>query len=212
MGKKKNNYYVVWKGHEPGVYNSWPECKRQIDGFTSAIYKGFPTLELAKKAINSPPTDYIGKDLRPMAMTDEQRLKVGDPIQETLSVDAACAGNPGILEYRGVYTATGLEIFRKGPFPKGTVNIGEFLALVHGLAYLKQQGSTMAVYSDSRTAISWVRKKRINTELESCPENQRLFKLLERALKWLETNEFENEILKWETKYWGEIPADFDRK
>jgi ribonuclease HI len=35
---------------------------------------------------------------------------------------------------------------------------------------------------------------------------------MERAEKWLLSNEFSNEILKWETKAWGEIPADFGRK
>lgn len=212
MGKKKNKYYVVWSGHHPGVYDSWEKCQREIKGFTNAIFKGFPTRDSAEKAINLPASDYIGKDVRRDAMTDEQRQKVGLPIETTLSVDAACAGNPGVLEYRGVYTATGQEIFRKGPFKQGTVNIGEFLALVHGLAYLKQQGSTMDVYSDSRTAMSWVRNKKVNTKLASTPENQVLFDMVERALTWLHNNTYTNKIMKWETKYWGEIPADFGRK
>ena len=137
---------------------------------------------------------------------------VGEPIANSLSVDAACSGNPGVLEYRGVYTSTGREIFKQGPFPEGTVNIGEFLALVHGLAYLKQKNKNIPVYSDSKTAISWVKNKKVKTKLELNKKNKKLFDLIDRALNWLQSNNFENQILKWETKYWGEIPADFGRK
>ena len=45
------------------------------------------------------------------------------------AVDAACSGNPGPMEYRGIDLATGAEIFHFGPV-HGTNNIGEFLAIV----------------------------------------------------------------------------------
>ncbi len=210
MGKQK--YYVVWKGNNPGVYESWDDCKKQIDGFTDAVYKSFKDKTLAEKAFTEGSENYIGMDERILNFSDEQRKLVGNPVPNSLSVDAACSGNPGILEYRGVYTSSGREIFRQGPFPEGTVNIGEFLALVHGLAYLKQKNKSIPVYSDSRTAISWVRKKRVNTKLEQNKKNKKLFDLVDRALAWLNTNNFDNQILKWETEYWGEIPADFGRK
>jgi ribonuclease HI len=127
-------------------------------------------------------------------------------------VDAACAGNPGILEYRGVDTKSGAELFRMGPYPEGTVNLGEFLGIVHALAYLKQRESDWPVYSDSRTAIAWVRNRRIRTTLQPSEKNKKLFALVGRAVKWLENNSWNNRVLKWETQYWGEIPADFGRK
>jgi ribonuclease HI len=43
-------------------------------------------------------------------------------------------------------------------------------------------------------------------------ENQQLFELIERAEQWLKSNTFLTKIVKWETKVWGEIPADFGRK
>jgi ribonuclease HI len=43
-------------------------------------------------------------------------------------------------------------------------------------------------------------------------ENQQLFELIERAEQWLKSNTFSTKIIKWETKVWGEIPADFGRK
>ena len=123
-------------------------------------------------------------------------------------MDAACSGNPGNMEYRGVYPPTMQEIFRIGPLKKGTNNIGEFLALVHGLALLKQKGSSLPIYSDSRNAIGWVKKKKCKTLLE----NEPIFDMIERAEKWLKTNTYTTPILKWETSEWGEIPADFGRK
>ena len=116
------------------------------------------------------------------------------------------------MEYRGVYPPTMQEIFRIGPLKKGTNNIGEFLALVHGLALLKQKGSDLPIYSDSRNAIGWVKKKKCKTLLEREPVNEPIFDLIERAEKWLNTNTYTTPILKWETSEWGEIPADFGRK
>ena len=48
MGKKK--FYVVWKGVEPGVYDSWTDCQLQIKGYKGALYKSFDTREEAEKA------------------------------------------------------------------------------------------------------------------------------------------------------------------
>ena len=208
----KQKFYVVWKGKLPGVYTSWDDCKKQIDGFPEAVYKSFKDKDLAGKAFIEGSGNYIGMDERILNFNEEKRNLIGNPLPNSISVDAACSGNPGVLEYKGVHTSTGREIFRKGPFSEGTVNLGEFLALVHGIAYLKQKNSNKPVYSDSRTAISWVKKKKINTKLERNKKNDELFQLVDRALKWLHNNSFDNQILKWETKYWGEIPADFGRK
>ena len=142
----------------------------------------------------------------------QELKKIGVPNINSISVDAASSGNPGIMEYRGVNTQTKKILFHKGPFQKGTNNIGEFLALVHGLAYLKKEKSNKIIYTDSKTAISWVSKKRCNTKVVSCFENQPLFELVQRAESWLINNTFTTRVLKWETKAWGEIPADFGRK
>ena len=203
----KRKWYVVWKGVEPGIYNTWIECKRQIDGFENAIYKSFESLDAAAKAYNSNPWEYMGKNKSISPTVTNAAI-----IQHSLSVDAACSGNPGLMEYRGVYTATGEEIFRMGPMECGTNNVGEFLALVHGLALLKQQNSPIPIYSDSVNAIAWVRNKKCKTKLEPCEANIPIFDLIERAENWLKSNHYATQIIKWETKDWGEIPADFGRK
>lgn len=209
----KNKFYVVWRGLNPGVYDNWAECKMQVDGQDGAKYKAFESREEALTALERGYTEYIKATSFPKAKTAKSAdAPVGKPEGHSLSVDAACSGNPGDMEYRGVYTATGQEVFRIGPLKKGTNNVGEFLAIVHGLAFLKQNNSDLPLYSDSRNAILWVDKKKCKTLLERVPENEPVFDLIERAEKWLATNTYSTKIMKWHTSAWGEIPADFGRK
>ena len=134
------------------------------------------------------------------------------PILPALAVDAACSGNPGLLEFRGVIADTGKEVFRRGPFRQGTNNIGEFLALVLGLAYLKKYNLPWPIYTDSVTAQAWVRTKRCKTKLEFGKENLELLEMVRKGELWLRENTWTTPVLKWETTLWGEIPADFGRK
>ena len=126
-------------------------------------------------------------------------------------MDAACSGNPGMMEYRGVYIGTGEEVFHFGPL-YGTNNIGEFLAIVHGLALLKQKGLTLPIYSDSVNAQLWVKQKKCKTKLPRDSKSEELYGYIERAEKWLRENSYTTDVIKWETDNWGEIPADFGRK
>jgi ribonuclease HI len=210
MSRKK--WYVVWKGRHPGIYNSWEACKAEVEGFEKAVYKGFPTMELAEAAWSDDPVKYLSRDLNAPRIIKCSDPVIGEPDADSICVDAACEGNPGKLEYRGVDTKSGAELFHLGPFPLGTINLGEFLAIVHALAYLKKRNQSWPVYSDSMTAISWVRKKSIKTNMVRTSENVKLFSLIDRAIKWLNENNYRNPILKWHTRYWGEIPADFGRK
>ncbi|MDR1808866.1 MAG: ribonuclease H family protein [Prevotella sp.] len=207
MPKKK--YYVVWKGVNPGVYDNWNDAKAQVNGYEGAVYKSFPTQEEANAAYNEAPKIRYGKPSKPAISGYQNNPAV---IQDSLAVDAACSGNPGLMEYRGVYVKTGQQIFYQGTFEQGTNNVGEFLALVHGLALLKQKQSPVPIYSDSVNAIKWVKEKKCKTKLERKPENMSLFYLIERAEKWLRENTYSTTIIKWNTSQWGEIPADFGRK
>jgi len=200
---KKQKFYVVWNGDAPGIYTQWEECKKYVEGASKIKYKSFPTLEEAESAFFD--ENY---DINKPSTTSNQNI-----IQDSICVDAACSGNPGILEYQGVNTSTKEILFRQGPFKNGTNNIGEFLAIVHALAYLEQKKNTQtAIYTDSVTALAWVRNKKAKTLLEITDENKKLFDLIQRAETWLRSHQYSNKILKWETKVWGEIPADFNRK
>jgi ribonuclease HI len=209
---KKTKFYVVWEGRRPGVYRTWEEARRQVEGFTGAKYKSFPTREEASAAFGEDAREYLKRTPRTPSPPTPAKPLPGGPVWDSIAVDAACSGNPGRMEYRGVYTATGQQIFHQGPFEQGTNNVGEFLALVHGLAWMKQQNIPLPIYSDSVNAIKWVQKKQAKTRLQRTPANEPLFDLMERAEKWLRENTYTTVILKWETAGWGEIPADFGRK
>jgi ribonuclease HI len=208
---KKQKYYVVWKGVSPGIYTSWTDCQLQIKGYDGALYKSFETMEEAEHALASPAHYYIGgqnaKSKAPSLKSLPENFDMN-----CVAVDAACSGNPGPMEYRGVYLLTGQQIFHYGPV-YGTNNIGEFLAIVHALALMKQKGISMTIYSDSRNALSWVKQKKCKTKLERTPKTEELFQMIERAENWLKNNSYDHiPLLKWETDQWGEVPADFGRK
>lgn len=203
----KTKYYTVWKGVRTGVYPSWQDCLLQVKGFKGAMYKAFDTREEAERAFAEPAWRYMHSGGQ---TTPEARLPESFDLN-CLAVDAACSGNPGPMEYRGVYLLTGQEIFHFGPV-YGTNNIGEFLAIVHGLALLKKRNIQMPIYSDSRNALAWVRQKKCKTRLEHTDKTDELFRLIARAEKWLQENPYTTPLLKWETEKWGEVPADFGRK
>src|SRR5574341_666395 len=175
---RAQKYYVVWKGRAPGIYKTWAECERQIKGFPDADYKG--------KHISN--------------LSQPRLIEIGKPILDSYAVDAACNGNPGVLEYRCVYTRTGRQAFREGPFEDGTNNVGEFLALVQALSSFKRKGIISPIYSDSETALSWLKDKRCKTKLPRTGKNEKLFRLIEQAESWLRSNSYSNKVLKWETE------------
>lgn len=208
-GSSKTMYYVVWQGKTPGIYTNWAEASAQIRGAAHPKYKSFGSKELAQRAWKEGPEEFAGRSYKKTRdLTDAEKKRIGKPNMMTICVDAACNGRTGECEYRGVITDSSTQIFHAGPYKNGTNNIGEFLGLVHGLAYLKKSRSDLPIYSDSRVAMKWVKEKRIKTS----SENPKLQLLLDRAVKWLHENTYPNQILKWETKAWGEIPADFGRK
>ena len=200
----KQKFYVVWKGNNPGVYQSWVKCQNEIKNVKGALFKSFNSQKEAEKAYNQGFEKYK-QSLDPKNIT-------GSPELNSISVDAASSGNPGIMEYQGVDTNTKEVLFKMGPFNNATNNIGEFLALVHGIAILEKQSNKKIIYSDSITAMSWVRKKHCQTKLKRNDENEDVFVLVERAITWLKENNYSVIIKKWDTKNWGEIPADFGRK
>ena len=200
----KEKFYVVWKGHNPGIYLSWSDCQNEVKNVKGALYRSYKNLEEAKVAFSLGYKKSIKKD-------SKKYLGAG-PELNSISVDAASSGNPGIMEYQGVDTRSKKILFKMGPFKNSTNNIGEFLALVHGIAMMENQSEKKTIYSDSITAISWVNKKKCQTKLKRNKDNNDVFIMIERAIFWLKKNNFSVKIKKWATKLWGEIPADFGRK
>ena len=214
MLSNRGKWYVVWQGTEPGVCDSWAECEARVKGYPGARYKAYKTQEEAIRAFRA--GDDPGDVLRAIArgpVTHVNYEAFPEIVQDSIAVDGACSGNPGDMEYRGVDVMTGAELFHQGPFADATNNVGEFLALVHALAFFHNTGNThTAIYSDSRTAMAWVRDRKCKSKLERTDHNERVFELIGRAEQWLATHSWRNRIIKWQTDQWGEIPADFGRK
>ena len=205
----KSKFYVVWKGRKTGVFSSWADCEKQVKGFAGAEYKAFGTLQEAETAFRLKYDAYKGKGSS-LGKWKEAETK---PILPSISVDAACNGSPGKLEYRGVETESGREIFRAGPYPDGTNNVGEFLAIVHALTWLQKHKKQLPIYSDSQNGISWVYTGQCKTNLKHTGKNALLFAMIRSAENWLAENELNDDaVLKWDTEKWGENPADFGRK
>jgi ribonuclease HI len=208
----KPKFYVVWEGRRPGIYTAWPDAERQVAGYPKAKFKGFSSRQEAETAFRGRYWDYAGKEPK-AAKKPAGDLAASEVLQDSIAVDAACSGVPGPMEYRGVHVGTGEELFHIGPFPDGTNNIGEFLAIAHALALLKEQGKPdMPIYSDSYNARKWIRDKVCRTNVEPTSGNAPIFDLIDEALRWLKINKLTNPILTWETREWGENPADFGRK
>ncbi len=210
---KKRKFYVVWEGRKNGIFETWEQCKKQVDNYYGAKYMSFLSIMEAENAYADGYKKHWGlrKKIKKQ-LTKEQLLKIGYPIKDSISVDGAWNTSTLKAEYQGVITKDRTLLFHQGPFEDGTNNIVEFLAIVHALSYCKKNNLLIPIYSDSKIAIGWVKKKEIGTNREKTEKNKSLFELIERALKWLNENEFPNKILKWETKVWGENPADFGRK
>ena len=189
---KKSKYYVVWKGIEPGIYDNWEDCEEQVSTFPGARFKSFPSYDAAVKAFREGSDDATAL----LHLLTHKRTELDYSAFPEIDTSGIAVEAAGFC-----------------PVPSGTNNIGEYLAIVHAMAYCAQRGeSRRPIYSDSRTGMSWVRMRRARTRLTPSPANEYLRQVIARADRWLQTHELTNPLHKWETETWGEIPADFDRK
>lgn len=208
-------WYVVWVGTEPGICESWDECRARTEGYPGARYKAFTSQRDAILAFRRSQDDGA-EMLRAIAQAPNEVVNYSAIPQlapGSIAVDAACSGNPGHMEYQGIELDTGQQIFHKAFAPLATNNIGEFLAIVHALALMERDHiSGKTIYTDSANALAWVRKRQCKTKLVRDQRTEQLYQIIERAEMWLRTHTFRVPIKKWETREWGEIPADFGRK
>lgn len=142
----KQKYYVVWEGKKPGVYSTWAECKAQTDQYTGAKYKSYESKAAAEEAYRAGWKGNWGSSAggaskkKSTGSGRSAGMETSEEVDyDSISVDVGTRGNPGPVEYKGVDTRTGETIFSVGPISKGTNNLGEFLAIVHALAYLKKK-------------------------------------------------------------------------
>ncbi len=205
----KNKFYVVFIGKQIGIFNTWDECKLNTNGFKGSKFKSYPTLNEAKTALN----DFNNSLKNPNKNNIKKTPNIPTINYHSISVDGACSGNPGKGEYKCVDTKTEETIFSSNLFLQTTNNIMEFFALVEGILWLKNNNSNKFIYSDSKTAIAWVRNKKTKTTLKRTNDNTDTFLLIEKYENILSSIDIDmNIILKWDTAKLGEIKADFGRK
>lgn len=66
------------------------------------------------RAFAASPYAYIGKNAKKKITGPSTEMLPAAVIENSLAVDAACSGNPGPMEYRGVHVASRQEIFHFG--------------------------------------------------------------------------------------------------
>ena len=128
--------------------------------------------------------------------------------QHGVIVDGACNQSTGEFQYQ-VYDLNTQSIKHTSkPYLNGTNNIAEFFAIICALKGLAKAKPDLPIYSDSTTAIKWVKDRCCNTKVN----DRELLRKISEQIRWLNSNNGLNPILKWDTKNWGENPADFGRK
>lgn len=90
MATKK--YYVVKKGKTPGIYFTWDDCKKMVDGYPGAVYKGFTTLAEAES--------YMG-GATGMQVTSEELPAVYAFVDGSFNPVTNVYGYGGFLFYNG---------------------------------------------------------------------------------------------------------------
>jgi len=202
--KKKPRFYVVWIGRQTGIFDTWEDCREQVHEFVGAKYKAYSSREEATTALKSGYES--SKKKASIVIPGKNTTK---PLLRSICVDAACSVEKQLMEYRGVFIPGGKVLFHRGPYEGASNNIGEFLAVVHAMAWMKEHKVNYPIYTDSNTALTWIKNKVVKTKIQVSPKTQFL---LDKALQWLNQNTTQYSIIKWDTAAWGEIPADFGRK
>jgi hypothetical protein len=118
--------------------------------------------------------------------------------------------NPGIFKYRLVNIETKEVIFEKIISGNCTNNLAELLGAVHAIGYNTANYLNLPVYTDSQTALSWIRKKLIKTK--HIVTDAELQEELDIALKYIKTLSKAEHPLLWNTVAWGQIDADYGAK
>ena len=171
MAKK---FYVVWQGRQTGIFTDWTTCKLQVDGFTGARYKSFPTQAEAEAAFSgganavrkSASSNGTGAKLskstsattvKTYTQTDIDKM----PEHTKIFTDGGCDPNPG-------KAGSGMAVYREGKVaelwyglfnPMGTNNTAELNALHQALLMAERElgsGHTVAIYCDSKYSIQCV--------------------------------------------------------
>ncbi len=164
MAKRK--FYAVVSGRRPGIYTDWfgeQGAEAQVKGLTSAIFKGFATLEDAEawyreRANTAPVRRFSAEQMPPppppLAVPVETALADGKIV---LFTDGGADGNPGPGGYGVVLRHGDKRKELSGGFARTTNNRMELMAAIVGLRVLKGRRAVV-LYSDSAYMVDGMTK------------------------------------------------------
>jgi len=202
LGKKviymAKKFYVVWQGRKPGIYTDWPTCLQQVDKFTGARYKSFPSLADAQSAFEGGSSS-AGTSSKSKNKSNASSVKTYTA-KEVLAFDAytkiftdgGCEPNPGEAgSGLALYCENELTQLWYGLYnPMGTNNTAELNALHQALLIAKREINakrTVAIFCDSKYSIqcviqwaaSWEKKgwKKSGGEIKNLALIQQMFAL-----------------------------------
>lgn len=158
MAKKK--YYAVKKGKIEGIFDSWPECQKQIKGVSGAIYKGFATLEEAESYLSEDGNSTVEKQDTVCKGNEDERM---DPIFHlTAYVDGSYDHEIGRYSFGCVIiTPLGEEIRESGsnndPASIQLRNVaGEMLGAMYAIKWAINNGyKSIDLYYDYEGIEKW---------------------------------------------------------
>ena len=174
--KKKKSYYIIIKGHRPGLYTKWfgaNGAADQVQGYQNAVYKGFYTKEEAQEWLKKFNPERLPQDLLKLVENLPASKEV-ENLKELLvegkvliHTDGGAITNPGPGGYGVVLRHKDQRKELSGGFRLTTNNRMELLACIKGLESLKEK-SDVILFSDSQYVVNaiekgWAKKWRANS-------------------------------------------------
>ena len=148
-------FYAVKVGRQTGIFNSWEECKKQVDGYPSASYKSFKTAAEA--------ATYIGLIPNQTAIANANNSPADFVTDNTAIAYVDGSYNISTCEYGYgvVFFYNGEEIHLKKGFPKDDLaamrNVaGEIKGSEAAISYaVSKHISSIKIYHDYEGISKW---------------------------------------------------------
>lgn len=137
-------------------------------------------------------------------------------------VNCKCEDNPGIAKFQ-LYDLNLKKVLTVSDNFYCSNDLTEFLGLVNSIYYCFHNNHEH-LFSNSETAISWIRKKKYRSNLIRTKETEITWDKINKALKWLKTLEYTDKsgsfrdpstkkivyVHKWLESEWGKSPLFYN--
>lgn len=150
--------YAVHKGRKPGIYNTWEECKKQIDGFSGPIYKKFDNITSAelflKNGFNQKSLDKFSKKQTLIKKTDQKNEKILDDLLKDQENRVFIYTDGSCIRFKNSITKAGYGIY----IPQKNIRISEPLLN-------QKQTNNRAELTSILECVKYLNKEDLNKEL-----------------------------------------------